>query len=197
MEPLRNVRSIATPLNLPDVDTDQIFPARFIATPRGDGYGDMLFHDLRRTQDGNLSAEFVFNQPEYQGSRILVAGRNFACGSSREHAVWTLRDAGFRAVIAPSFSDIFAGNCVKNGVLAAAIPEQLIQTLFEQLGSEPRELAIDIEAQTITFPDGSKEIFPMDGFAKSCLINGFDEIAYTLTMVDQIEKFEAARAVRS
>jgi 3-isopropylmalate/(R)-2-methylmalate dehydratase small subunit len=157
----------------------------------------MLFHDMRRARDSNLSADFVLNQPKYQGSQILVAGCNFGCGSLREHAVWALADAGSRANIAPSFSDIFSSNCSKNGVLAAAVTEQRIRALFEQLGSGPNELIIDVEAQTMTFPDGSKDTFPIGGFAKNCLINGLDESAFTLTMPDQIEKFESVRAVRS
>ena len=187
MTPFTTLTAKAVPLDLVNVDTDRIVPARFLRQPRSAGYQNFLFHDLRE-QD----PQFVLERPEYRGAEILVAAENFGCGSSREAAVWALAGAGFRAWIAPSFGDIFFENSFKNGVLALVLPHDRVAALREQLARNPgARVAIDLPAQAVTFPDGSVERFDIDPFRKECLVAGIDEIDLTLRHLDQIEGYEA------
>jgi len=185
----------AAPLDRANVDTDQIIPARFLKRPRDERYPEYLFHDVRRDDAGAFDPDFVLNREPWSKAEIIVADRNFGCGSSREAAVYALQDGGFRAVIAPSFGDIFYSNAMKNGFLpirlAAADCESLRQALSEAQGGE---IAIDLEAQTVTGPDGAARRFEISAFHKHCLIEGLDDIGFTLAQQDAIEASEAARA---
>ena len=193
-EPFTRLTAVAAPIDLPNVDTDRIVPARFLRKPQDAGYGRYLFHDVRFTPDGAERPEFILNQAPYRAARILVAAENFGCGSSREGAVWALDGYGVRAVIAPSFGDIFFGNCFKNGllpvVLAADIGTALRRALHERPGAA---ITVDLEAQVVIGPDGAAHAFEIDAFRKPCLLRGEDEIALTLTHVAAIEAFEARR----
>ena len=180
MEPFKRIESVALPVPQANVDTDQIIPGRFLQKPRGGGLGQYLFHDVRA----------ILERPAYRGARILVAGANFGCGSSRENAVWALYDYGFRAVIAPSFGDIFFNNCLKNGLLPVVLPAYVITGLFAGLEALPLTVQVDLEAQTVTLPGGARVNFAVDPFAKHCLLNGVDELDYTLSLMDQITEFE-------
>jgi 3-isopropylmalate/(R)-2-methylmalate dehydratase small subunit len=181
MTPFTVVRGVAAGLERANVDTDQIIPARFLRKPRSAGYQNFLFHDLRRDDPA-----FPLNASQ---PVILVAGQNFGCGSSREGAVYALVDAGIRCVIAPSFGDIFAGNAGKNGLLTIALPAALTATLRGQL---PAEVSVDLPSQTLTFPDGSVQTFPVDAFRKRCLVEGLDDIGLTLQHAVQIATFQDA-----
>jgi 3-isopropylmalate/(R)-2-methylmalate dehydratase small subunit len=184
--PFTTLTSVAVPLDLVNVDTDRIVPARFLRQPRSAGYQNFLFHDLRE-QD----PQFVLERPEYKGAGILVASDNFGCGSSREAAVWALAGAGFRAWIAPSFGDIFFENSFKNGVLAIVLPLDRVAAIRAQLERYPgAELTIDLPAQTVTLPDGTVERFDVDPFRKECLLAGIDEIDLTLRYADDIAAYE-------
>lgn len=187
MEPFETLTAVAVPLDLVNVDTDRIVPARFLRRPRSEGYQNFLFHDLREGDPG-----FVLDRPEYAGAKILVAAENFGCGSSREAAVWALAGAGLRAWIAPSFGDIFLENSFKNGVPAIVLPPARVAALREQLKARPgSEVAIDLPAQTVTMPDGAVERFAVDPFRKECLLAGLDEIDLTLRHADAISAYEA------
>jgi 3-isopropylmalate/(R)-2-methylmalate dehydratase small subunit len=195
MEPFTHLHAVALPMSRPNVDTDQIVPARFLQKPRSNDFGAYLFRDLRSRPDGTEIDDFPLNQPPYRASQIVVSERNFGCGSSREQAVWALYDYGIRAAIAPSFGDIFATNSTKNGLLPVVLPEPVVLGLLHQLESAPgARIAIDLQSQTVVAPDGSTHRFDVDAFVKRCLLEGLDEIAYTLTMVDRIEAFEARYA---
>ncbi|TAK45549.1 MAG: 3-isopropylmalate dehydratase small subunit [Betaproteobacteria bacterium] len=184
MDPFRRLEAVALPLARANVDTDQIVPARFLQKPRAVGFGQFLFHDLR------CDAAFALDQADYHGARIVVAGRNFACGSSREHAVWALQDYGFRAAIAPSFGDIFHSNALKNGFLPVVLPEAAVDAMLGALLAAPgMRIAIDLERQRV---DAAGETcrFEIAPFAKHCLLEGLDELGYTLSQVARIEAFE-------
>jgi 3-isopropylmalate/(R)-2-methylmalate dehydratase small subunit len=197
MKPFKNLEAVAAPLDATNVDTDQIIPARFLWKQRKDGYGELLFNDLRLNPDKSPRRDFVLNRPEYRGARILVAGRNFGCGSSREHAVWALYDAGFRSVVAPSFGDIFYNNCFQNGLLPIVLPAERVAALMEGLRARPgARIGIDLPAQTATGPDGVADRFEISAFRKACLLNGHDEIAFTLSQIDEIAAFEKAHEAR-
>ena len=184
MEPFVRLDAVAMPLPRANVDTDQIVPARFLKKPRSDNFGDYLFRDLR------ADPAFVLNQPAYKEARIVVAGRNFACGSSREHAVWALADGGFRAAIAPSFSDIFSSNALKNGFLPVVLPEDDVEQMLEMLAKNPgTRLTVDLQAQTVIAPGGTHR-FEIAPFPKQCLIEGLDEIGCTLSQIEQVAAFE-------
>ena len=191
MKAFKSLESAAAPFLQPNIDTDQIIPARFLQKPRSGGFGQYLFHDLRFDANGAERPEFALNQPHHRDARVVVANVNFGCGSSRENAVWALSDYGFEVVIAPSFGDIFHTNCVKNGLLPIRLPEAVVADLLARVSETP-DLAIrvDLEAQTVALPDGSTHPFEIDPFAKYCLINGFDELDYTLSHRDQIAAFE-------
>jgi 3-isopropylmalate/(R)-2-methylmalate dehydratase small subunit len=191
MEPFGCLEAVAVPLPIPNVDTDQIIPARFLARARSDGFADVLFHDLRFTENGHPRADFVLNRSEFASARILVADANFGCGSSREHAVWALFDFGFRAVIAPSFGDIFRNNCYKNGLLPLLLPAERVATLRQVLQERPgTSIRIDLPAQQIFGPDGVVDGFSIDPFRKRLLIEGVEEISFTLGLRDSITAFE-------
>lgn len=185
MTPFRTLDAAALPITQPNFDTDQIIPARFLHRDRDLGLADCLFHDLR------VRPDFALNQPAYRDAQIVVGAHNFACGSSRENAVWALQDYGFRAAIAPSFGDIFRTNCFKNGVLPVVLPADAVADLQAQLEASPGvHVHIDLETQTVVFPDQTRHEFAIDPFAKHCLLNGVDEIAFTLTLEPEIAAFE-------
>ncbi len=195
MEPFTTLDAVAFPIPRTNIDTDQIVPSRYIQKPRSDNFGEYLFRDLRFLADGGENPAFALNDPAYRASRIVVAERNFGCGSSREHAVWALYDYGFRAAIAPSFGDIFASNALKNGFLPIVLAEPAVAVLLSQLdASKGARIAVDLAAQTVRAPDGSMHRFDIDAFAKRCLLDGLDEIGYTLTLLDGVEAFEARLA---
>jgi 3-isopropylmalate/(R)-2-methylmalate dehydratase small subunit len=178
-------------LPVDNIDTDQIIPARFLKTISKDGLGDQLFYDWRYESDGSPKPEFVLNQPESKGRRILLVGDNFGCGSSREHAPWALLQYGFRAVISTSFADIFRQNALKNGLLPIIAPRDVHSWLFTNPESTVK---VDLAAQTITLEDGRSVEFPVDAFAKHCLLEGVDELGYILQQESAIAAFEARRA---
>jgi len=181
----------ALPIARPNCDTDQIIPARFLRKSRKDGLADYLFHDLRYHPDGIEIPAFIMNQAACRDARIIVADRNFGCGSSREHAVWALHDAGFRAAIAPSFGDIFHNNSFKNFFLPVVLPPAVVADLLAQLAATPgAAMTVDLPTQTVTAPNGDTHPFDIDPFAKHCMLNGVDELGYTLTQSDQIDAFE-------
>jgi len=182
-------RVVVLPVN--DIDTDQIIPARFLKATDKIGMGDHLFADWRYQADGSPKPDFVLNKPESQGCQILLAGDNFGCGSSREHAPWALTGFGFHAVISTSFADIFRSNSLKNGLLPIVIDNKTHQDLFEMLEEIPSaELTVDLASQTVSLLDGRKVTFPIDGFAKACLLNGVDELGYILGFEKQIAEYE-------
>ena len=192
MEAFRHLDAVAVPLPRPNIDTDQIIPARFLSRPRETDHGQFLFHDARRLPGSTEEdPDFPLNRPEWRAARIIVGGRNFACGSSRESAVWALFDAGFRCAIAPSFGDIFRNNGLKNGLLPVALPEPAVAGLVAQLEAAPgARVRVDLPAQTVTFPDGQVHGFEIEPFAKHCLLEGLDELALTLTYEEEIAAFE-------
>lgn len=197
MDPFRNLEAAALPLPLPNIDTDQIIPARFLRKPRSKEYAGYLFHDLRFQTDGSERPEFLLNALPYRQSRIIVAGDNFGCGSSRENAVWALYDYGFRVAIAPRFGDIFATNCQKTGFLTISVAPDLIAWMLKTLLASPgTRIAIDLPAQTLTLAQGIVAEFEIDPFAKRCLMEGVDELGFTLTQLDLIIAFETDRALR-
>jgi len=191
MEPFVTLTATAAPLDLVNVDTDRIIPARFLRKPRDAGYGQFLFHDLREAD-----RDFVLDRPEYRGAQILVAAENFGCGSSREGAVWALAGVGFRAWIAPSFGDIFFENSAKNGALAIVLPRERVQALRELLHAKPgTQVTIDLPSQTVKLAGGSVDRFEVDPFRKECLLAGIDEIALTLRYENAITEFESRRRI--
>ena len=190
MQPFRLHRGKAAPLDRVNVDTDQIIPKQFLKRIERTGFGEFLFHDWRR------DPEFVLNQPRFQGASVLVTGKNFGCGSSREHAVWALADFGFRAVVAPSFSDIFSNNCAKNGFLAVRLREEEVATLLDRADKTlGYELVVDLEQSAVTDDQGFSAGFEMDGFVRHCLLNGLDDIGLTLQHELAIIAFEANHPV--
>jgi 3-isopropylmalate/(R)-2-methylmalate dehydratase small subunit len=191
MRPFEPLLAAALPIAQPNFDTDQILPARYLQKPRANDFGEYLFRDLRYRKDGSEDPGFALNQAAYREARILVAERNFACGSSREHAVWALSDYGFRAVIAPSFGDIFFSNALKNGLLPVALPAHEVQPMLAALLAKPgSRIGIDLEAQVVTSPDASVHPFAIDPFSKHCLLEGLDELDYTLAQLGHIEAYE-------
>jgi len=190
MPQFRTLTSRVIPLPVNDVDTDQIIPARFLKATDKKGMGDHLFADWRYNSDGSPKADFILNKAEARGAQILLAGDNFGCGSSREHAPWALTGFGFGAVISTSFADIFRNNSLKNGLLPIVVDAETHQMLFDLLEEVPDvELTVDLESQTLTFPNGSVK-FPIDPFNKSCLLNGVDELGYILEFEKEIAAFE-------
>ena len=191
MEKFTTLTAVAAPLPMQNCDTDRIIPARFLKTIKRTGLGKSLFNELRYNADGSENPEFVLNKPAWRKARILIAGDNFGCGSSREHAPWALLDFGIRCVIAPSFADIFTNNCAKNGILVITLAKSEVDKLMRdaEKGANAR-LAVDLEAQQITRPDGEKVAFDIDPFTKHCLINGLDDIGLTLQKRDRIAAFE-------
>src|SRR5438552_4789067 len=195
MRAFTRLTAVAAPIDLPNVDTDRIIPARFLRKPRSADYARFLFHDVRFEADGSEKPEFVLNQPPYRSAQIIVAAENFGCGSSREMAVWALAAFGIRAVIAPSLGDIFHQNCFKNGLLPVILPATDTASLRRQLHERPgATIDVDLEAQTVTAPDGSVHRFDVDPFRKQMLLTGQDEIALTLRHETEIRAFEARHA---
>ena len=191
MEAFRQLDAVAVPLPQPNIDTDRIIPARFLSRPREVDHGNFLFHDARLLPDGTQDPGFPMNRPDWQPAKIIVAGRNFACGSSRESAVWALFDAGFRCAIAPSFGDIFRNNGTKNGLLPVALPAEAVESIIAQLEAAPgARILVDLPLQTVTAPDGTVHPFEIDPFAKHCLLEGVDELAFTLGFEEDIAAFE-------
>lgn len=184
MEKFTKVTGVAVPLPMQDVDTDQIIPAQYLTSVSKAGYGANLFRRLR-DNDPN----FPLTQPRYKGAPILVADRNFGCGSSREHAVWALKDAGFRVIIGKSFADIFASNSAKNGLLLVVLPEKEIDDLFEAAQKGTISIAVDLDTQRVVLPDGRAIEFPYDSFRRHCLLHGLDDIDYILSHRERIEAF--------
>jgi len=183
--------SRAIPLPVNDIDTDQIIPARFLKVTDKNGLADALFFNWRYNDDKSPKADFIINKPESQGAQILVAGDNFGCGSSREHAPWALTSWGIRAVISTSFADIFRNNSLKNGLIPIIVDEATHKMLFDLVEEAPRaELTVDLATQTVTFPGGSFT-FPIDAFNKTCLLNGVDELGYIMGFEKDIAAFEA------
>jgi len=193
MQPFTQLTTTALPMRRENVDTDQIIPARYLTAVTKAGMGDGLFSWWRYGRDGKPNPDFELNKPEYRGSQVLIAGRNFGSGSSREHAVWALTEYGFRAVIAPGFADIFYNNSLKNGLLPVALPEETVAMLWDLIEEEPTTtIAIDLENQTVTLPDGQRMGFVIDGFRKMCLLDGLDDMGYLLAKDNAIVAHEAA-----
>ncbi len=193
MQPFTTLTAVAVPLAVANIDTDQILPARFLKKPRSAGYGNFLFHDERRR-----TPAVPLDEPAYAGAGILVADRNFGCGSSREGAVYALVDGGLRCVIAPSFGDIFASNAAKNGLLTVTLPEEAVAALRGRLKTEPgATVTVDLPAQTVTDPDGTAIPFEIDPFKKRCLVEGLDDVALTLEHAEAIAAYEARVAAEA
>jgi 3-isopropylmalate/(R)-2-methylmalate dehydratase small subunit len=191
MQAFRQLDAVAIPLGGVNIDTDQILPARYLQKPRADNFGDYLFLDVRRAPGGERRPEFLLNQPVYEGAQVLVAGRNFGCGSSREHAVWALYDGGIRAVIAPSFGDIFFSNSLKNGLLPVVLPQDEVDALLASLRAAPgARVQVDLVEQTVRAPGVTGMTFQVDAFSRHCLLEGIDEIDYTLTQSVLIDAYE-------
>jgi len=190
MQPIGRINSKTVVIAASDIDTDQIIPARFLTTTTKEGLGAQLFADWRYQSDGSPQDDFILNRPEARDALILVTGRNFGCGSSREHAPWALLDFGFRAVISTEIADIFRGNSLKNGLLPIVVDEQTSQWLLHNPGAQ---VEIDLESTRLTLPTGTSISFPVEPFARHCLLNGLDELGYLRSKLNVIERFEAAR----
>lgn len=188
MQPFRKHTGLVAPLDRANVDTDQIIPKQFLKRIERTGFGEFLFYDWRYATDGQPNPSFVLNEPRYKGASILVAGKNFGCGSSREHAPWALGEFGFRVIIAPSFADIFANNCFKNGMLPIALPEEQVTEITKR-----PELTVDLETQMITDENGLSVSFAVGSFQRYCLLEGLDDIGLTLRHEEAIKAFEASR----
>ncbi len=191
MTPFTKLTAVAAPLDMANIDTDKIIPARFLRRLRGPGYEKLAFHDIRYDANGNDRPDFVLNQAPYRNARILVAGANFGCGSSREAAVYVLYDYGIRVVIAPSFGDIHYGNELQNGMLPVTLPDEICQVLRRQLHEQPgAQIAVDLESQTVTGPDGAAYRFDIDPNHKERLLKGLDDIDLVMQNINEIEAFE-------
>ncbi|MDH5455626.1 MAG: 3-isopropylmalate dehydratase small subunit [Gammaproteobacteria bacterium] len=190
MKPVRIIRSKTVVLPNRDIDTDQIIAARFLTTTSKEGLGQSAFYDLRYNKDGSEKADFILNRPESKGCGILVAGNNFGCGSSREHAPWALLDYGFEAVISTEIADIFRSNSLKNGLVAIVVDAATHNWLLENPGAD---MTIDVESTTIALPNGRTVDFEIDGFARYCLLEGIDQLGFLRNQLDNIERFEEAR----
>lgn len=201
MQAFTHLNGVVVPLDRANVDTDAIIPKQFLKSIKRAGFGPNAFDEWRYLDHGEpgmdnskrpLNPDFALNQARYQGASVLLARENFGCGSSREHAPWALLDFGFRAIIAPSFADIFFNNCFKNGILPITLPAEVVDSLFKEV--EPSlgyQLTVDLESQTVTTPSGQSYAFEVDAFRKHCLLNGLDDIGLTLQHVDEIKQFEA------
>ncbi len=198
MEKFTSLTGVAAPLNIRNVDTDMIIPKQFLKTIKRTGLGKSLFFEMRYDDDGAEIDTFVLNQPQYRGAQILVAGDNFGCGSSREHAPWALLDFGIRCVISTSFADIFYNNCFKNGILPITVGQADLDKLMDdaERGANAT-LTVDLESQTIKGPDGGTIAFEVDAFRKHCLLNGLDDIGLTMEKAASIDDFEAKRAAQT
>jgi 3-isopropylmalate/(R)-2-methylmalate dehydratase small subunit len=196
-EPFSSVTSPVVPFPRNDIDTDQIIPARFLKTVNRAGLGDQLFFDWRYLADGSPNPEFILNRPSMAGRNVLLAGDNFGCGSSREHAPWALMSWGIRAVVSSSFADIFRNNALKNGLLPIVVSEERLAGLFALVEADPdAPITVDLEAQELRLPDGSSIGFEVDGFARRMILDGTDELGYLLSLDDQLAAYEAAHPPR-
>jgi 3-isopropylmalate/(R)-2-methylmalate dehydratase small subunit len=194
MEPFTRHTGIAAPLDRANVDTDQIIPAKFLKRIERTGFGEFLFFAWARQPDGSPNPDFVLNQPPYDRASFLIAGRNFGSGSSREHAPWALQQWGLKAIIAPSFADIFKGNCYQNGLLPVELPEPVVQELMERAKQQPGyELTVDLDRNEVSDADGVIAKFEIDPFRRNCLLRGLDDIGMTLQHNDDISAFEQRR----
>jgi 3-isopropylmalate/(R)-2-methylmalate dehydratase small subunit len=196
MKPIKTITSIPAPLDRANVDTDQIIPKQFLKRIERTGYGEFLFYDWRRIQDGPDAGKpdpaFVLNEPQYKNAKILLAGKNFGCGSSREHAAWALADFGFLCVIAPTFADIFYSNAGKNGILLVTLPEDVVQKMLNHSVADPTySITVSLEDLTVTDSLGHTSTFTIDPFRRYCLLEGLDDIGLTLRHADALDKFEA------
>ena len=207
MEKFTTMTGLVAPMDRSNVDTDAIIPKQFLKSIKRSGFGPNLFDEWRYLDHGepgmdnskrSLNPDFVLNQSRYQGARILLARENFGCGSSREHAPWALLDYGFRAIIAPSYADIFFNNCFKNGIVPIVLDAKIVDELFQAVASsEGYQLTVDLEAQTITTPEGESINFDVEEFRKHCLLNGLDDIGLTLQHVDEIKAYEKRRSIEA
>ena len=207
MKPFTQLQGLVAPLDRANVDTDAIIPKQFLKSIKRSGFGPNAFDEWRYLDHGEpgmdnskrpLNPDFVLNQPRYQGAQVLLARENFGCGSSREHAPWALEDYGFRAIIAPSYADIFYNNCFKNGLLPIVLDAAIADQLFKETqAAEGYRLTVDLQAQTVTTPSGQSFGFQVDAFRKYCLLNGLDDIGLTLRHVDKIKAYEARRKVEA
>ena len=194
MQPFRKHTGLVAPLDRANVDTDQIIPKQFLKRIERTGFGQFLFYDWRYLPDGQLDPSFVLNEPRYQGASILVTGKNFGCGSSREHAPWALGEFGFRVIIAPSFADIFANNCFKNGMLPVVLPQEDVAEVMRRAHERERyQLTVDLEEQIIADTSGFSKEFAVGEFQRYCLLEGLDDIGLTLRHEEAIRAYEAAR----
>jgi 3-isopropylmalate/(R)-2-methylmalate dehydratase small subunit len=197
MEPFRTLKSRLVPMANENVDTDQIIPARFLKTTSKEGLGKVLFNDWRYDSAGNPNDDFILNQPDCRGAEILLAGNNFGCGSSREHAPWALADFGFRAIISSSFADIFRNNCLKNGILTITVDKNVLEKLFRLRGASAAiEVTIDLKAKVVILPSGEQVPFPIDEFSRKCLLEGIDQLGYLLKHTDAVARYEESRDAR-
>lgn len=197
MEPIKTFTGRVAPLPINDIDTDQIIPARFLKVTDKNGLGAAAFSDWRYNADGSPKPDFVLNRPEYQGATVLVGGTNFGAGSSREHASWALMGAGFKAVISTYFADIFRNNALKNGLLPIIVDPETHQQIISLAQEDPTtQVTVNLEAQTLTLPDGRAVTFPIDAFSKECLLNGVDQLGYLLNLQDAVEAYEAEHPPR-
>jgi 3-isopropylmalate/(R)-2-methylmalate dehydratase small subunit len=195
MDKFTTLTGVAAPMPLVNIDTDMIIPKQFLKTIQRSGLGKNLFDEMRYTQDGKEIPDFVLNQPAYRKAEIIVAGDNFGCGSSREHAPWALLDFGIRCVISTSFADIFFNNCFKNGILPVVLPQDAVDHLMDDARKgENARITVDLEAQTVTASDGASFAFDVDPFKKHCLLNGLDDIGLTLEKASAIDAFEKQNA---
>lgn len=196
MDPITRFTSTLVTLPAENVDTDQIIPARFLKITDKAGLGESLFADWRYDAEGRPDPDFVLNRPEARGAAVLVAGHNFGCGSSREHAPWALRGYGFRAVVSTYFADIFRNNALKNGLLPIVVDAAVHQRLLHLAGEPGAEVTVDLESQTLTLPDGTGAHFPIEPFAKHCLLHGLDELGFLLAEETRIAEYESTHPAR-
>jgi 3-isopropylmalate/(R)-2-methylmalate dehydratase small subunit len=189
-EKFTTLKSTAIPLPIENIDTDQIIPARFLKATTREGFGENLFRDWRYESDNTPKADFVMNDPTYSG-KILVAGKNFGCGSSREHAAWAIYDAGLRVVISSFFADIFKNNALNNALLPVQVSDEFLKKIFAAIGKNPKAvITVDLQAQKVSLEDGSSESFDINPYKKTCLANGYDDIDYLISLRDEIKHFE-------
>ena len=195
MDKFTTLTGVAAPMPLVNIDTDMIIPKQFLKTIKRSGLGVNLFDEMRYNEDGSENPDFVLNKPAYREAEILIAGDNFGCGSSREHAPWAIKDFGIRAIVAPSYADIFYNNCFKNGILPIVLPQEQVDALMAdaEKGANAR-MTVDLEAQTVTASDGQSFRFEIDPFRKRCLLEGLDEIGTTLEKASAIDAFESSQA---
>jgi len=194
MEKFTNVSGVAAPMPLVNIDTDMIIPKQFLKTIKRSGLGVNLFDEMRYNLDGSEISDFVLNKPAYRNAEIIVAGENFGCGSSREHAPWALKDFGISVVISESYADIFYSNCFKNGILPIMLSKEAIDVLMEDASKgENARISVDLENQTVSATDGTEYIFEVDAFKKHCLMNGLDDIGLTFQKIDAVDEYEKAQ----